>query len=131
MKLLFFDDFKLGILTGDTVVDVSQAVGGIRATGPSACEDSRRSQTHLGKRDAAATARQGTRRPNPAAHGQVYQGYGVENRSRRSIRPNRSSPHSFDVARACISPPRRGGDERGIERSEQSERLNGRRPRWN
>src|ERR671924_1415771 len=34
MKLLFFDDFKLGILKGDTVVDVSQAVGDIPHTGP-------------------------------------------------------------------------------------------------
>ena len=30
MKLLFFDDFKLGVLKGDTVVDVSAAVAGIR-----------------------------------------------------------------------------------------------------
>ncbi len=26
MKLLFFDDFKLGVLKGDAVVDVSQVV---------------------------------------------------------------------------------------------------------
>ena len=26
MKLLFFDDFKLGVLKGDTVVDVSAVV---------------------------------------------------------------------------------------------------------
>src|SRR5881296_2727644 len=34
MKLLFFDDFKLGVLKGDTVVDVSQAVREIPHTGP-------------------------------------------------------------------------------------------------
>jgi 2-keto-4-pentenoate hydratase/2-oxohepta-3-ene-1,7-dioic acid hydratase in catechol pathway len=34
MKLLFFDDFKLGVLNGDTVVDVSQLVQDIPHTGP-------------------------------------------------------------------------------------------------
>ena len=34
MKLLFFDDFKLGVLKGDAVVDVSQAVREIPHTGP-------------------------------------------------------------------------------------------------
>ena len=34
MKLLFFDDFKLGVLEGDTVHDVSFAVRGIPHTGP-------------------------------------------------------------------------------------------------
>ena len=34
MKLLFFDDFKLGVLKGDTVVEVSQAVRDIPHTGP-------------------------------------------------------------------------------------------------
>jgi len=34
MKLLFFDDFKLGVLKGDSVVDVSQAVRDIPHTGP-------------------------------------------------------------------------------------------------
>ncbi|HEV8615151.1 MAG TPA: fumarylacetoacetate hydrolase family protein [Methylomirabilota bacterium] len=34
MKLLFFDDFKLGVLKGDTVVDVSQAVQNVPHTGP-------------------------------------------------------------------------------------------------
>ena len=34
MKLLFFDDFKLGALRGDTVVDVSQCVHDIPHTGP-------------------------------------------------------------------------------------------------
>jgi 2-keto-4-pentenoate hydratase/2-oxohepta-3-ene-1,7-dioic acid hydratase in catechol pathway len=34
MKLLFFDDFKLGVVKGDTVVDVSQWVGDIPHTGP-------------------------------------------------------------------------------------------------
>ena len=34
MKLLFFDDFKLGVVKGNTVVDVSQAVRDIPHTGP-------------------------------------------------------------------------------------------------
>lgn len=34
MRLLFFDDFRLGVLKGDTVVDVSQAVQEIPHTGP-------------------------------------------------------------------------------------------------
>src|SRR2546426_12513297 len=34
MKLLFFDDFKLGVLRGDAVVDVSDAVKDIPHTGP-------------------------------------------------------------------------------------------------
>src|SRR5713226_5490389 len=34
MKLLFFDDFKLGVLNGDTVVDVSQVVRDIPHTAP-------------------------------------------------------------------------------------------------
>ena len=34
MKLLFFDDFKLGVLEGDAVLDVSFAVRGIPHTGP-------------------------------------------------------------------------------------------------
>ena len=34
MKLMYLDDFKLGVLTGDTVVDVSAAVQDIPHTGP-------------------------------------------------------------------------------------------------
>jgi 2-keto-4-pentenoate hydratase/2-oxohepta-3-ene-1,7-dioic acid hydratase in catechol pathway len=34
MKLLYFDDFRLGVLKGDAVVDVSKAVKGIPHTGP-------------------------------------------------------------------------------------------------
>jgi 2-keto-4-pentenoate hydratase/2-oxohepta-3-ene-1,7-dioic acid hydratase in catechol pathway len=34
MKLLFFDDFKLGVLKGDAVVDVSETVKTIPHTGP-------------------------------------------------------------------------------------------------
>jgi len=34
MRLLFFDDFKLGVLTGETVVDVSAVVERIPHTGP-------------------------------------------------------------------------------------------------
>jgi len=34
MKLLYFDDFKLGVLKGDAVVDVSAEVKGISHTGP-------------------------------------------------------------------------------------------------
>ena len=34
MKLVFFDDFKLGVVKGETVVDVSGAVSGIEHTSP-------------------------------------------------------------------------------------------------
>ena len=34
MKILFFDDFRLGVLNGDTVVDVSSLVRDIPHTGP-------------------------------------------------------------------------------------------------
>ena len=34
MKLMFFDDFKLGVVKGDTVVDVSKLVKDIPHTGP-------------------------------------------------------------------------------------------------
>ena len=34
MKLLFFDDFKLGVLEGETVFDVSPVVREIPHTGP-------------------------------------------------------------------------------------------------
>jgi len=34
MKILYFDDYKLGVLKGDTVVDVSAVVQGIPHTGP-------------------------------------------------------------------------------------------------
>ncbi|MGH7312655.1 MAG: fumarylacetoacetate hydrolase family protein, partial [Candidatus Rokuibacteriota bacterium] len=34
MKLLFFDDFKLGVLKGDAVVDVSSVVAEVPHTGP-------------------------------------------------------------------------------------------------
>ena len=34
MKLLFFDDFKLGVLHGDSVVDVSHLVRELPHTGP-------------------------------------------------------------------------------------------------
>ena len=34
MKLMYFDDFKLGVVKGDSVVDVSQAVKDIPHTGP-------------------------------------------------------------------------------------------------
>jgi len=34
VKILYFDDFKLGVLKGDTVVDVSKVVKGIPHTGP-------------------------------------------------------------------------------------------------
>jgi len=34
MKLVFFDDFKLGVVKGDTVVDMSNAVSGIEHSSP-------------------------------------------------------------------------------------------------
>ncbi len=41
MKILFFDDYKLGVLKGDTVVDVSSVVHDIPHTRP-ARSDQRR-----------------------------------------------------------------------------------------
>ena len=34
MKLAFFDDYKLGVVVGDKIVDVSAVVKGIKALGP-------------------------------------------------------------------------------------------------
>ncbi len=34
MKLVFYDDFKLGAMKGDTVVDLTDAVSGINHTSP-------------------------------------------------------------------------------------------------
>src|SRR5271155_1041630 len=34
MKLAFFDDYKLGVVVGDKIVDVSSATKGIKALGP-------------------------------------------------------------------------------------------------
>src|SRR5262245_28044915 len=34
MKIMYFDDYKLGVLKGDTVVDVTAVVQGIPHTGP-------------------------------------------------------------------------------------------------
>ncbi len=34
MKLIYFDDYKLGVLKGDAVVDVSSLVKSIPHTGP-------------------------------------------------------------------------------------------------
>ena len=34
MKLVFFDDFKLGVVKGDNVVDVREAISGIAQTSP-------------------------------------------------------------------------------------------------
>ena len=34
MKLAFFDDYKLGVVVGDKIVDVSAVVKGITALGP-------------------------------------------------------------------------------------------------
>ena len=34
MKLVFFDDFNLGVVKDDTVIDVSGAVSGIEHTSP-------------------------------------------------------------------------------------------------
>lgn len=34
MKLLFFDDYRLGVIKGDTVVDVSRMVSDIPNMGP-------------------------------------------------------------------------------------------------
>ena len=34
MKLAFFDDYKLGVVVGDKIVDVSAVAKGIKALGP-------------------------------------------------------------------------------------------------
>ena len=34
MKLAFFDDYKLGVVVGDKIVDVSSVAKGIKALGP-------------------------------------------------------------------------------------------------
>jgi 2-keto-4-pentenoate hydratase/2-oxohepta-3-ene-1,7-dioic acid hydratase in catechol pathway len=34
MKLAFFDDYKLGVVVGDKIVDVSAVTKGIKALGP-------------------------------------------------------------------------------------------------
>src|SRR6201999_2514247 len=34
MKLAFFDDYKLGVVVDDKIIDVSSAVKGIKALGP-------------------------------------------------------------------------------------------------
>ena len=34
MKLVFYDDFKLGVMNGDTVVDAASAVSGIHHHSP-------------------------------------------------------------------------------------------------
>ena len=34
MKLAFFDNYKLGVVVGDKIVDVSAVVKGIKALGP-------------------------------------------------------------------------------------------------
>ena len=34
MKLAFFDNYKLGVVVGDKIVDVSGVVKGIKAMGP-------------------------------------------------------------------------------------------------
>ena len=34
MKLAFFDDYKLGVVIGDKIVDVSAVAKGIKALGP-------------------------------------------------------------------------------------------------
>jgi 2-keto-4-pentenoate hydratase/2-oxohepta-3-ene-1,7-dioic acid hydratase in catechol pathway len=61
MKLLFFDDFKLGVLKGESVVDVSDAVRDIRETQP---QDLMRSvieqfDVYRGKLESAASASSG------------------------------------------------------------------------
>jgi 2-keto-4-pentenoate hydratase/2-oxohepta-3-ene-1,7-dioic acid hydratase in catechol pathway len=61
MKLLFFDDFKLGVLNGDQVVDVSDAVKDIPRVGPQDVINGVISgwATYKGKLEAAAKAGKG------------------------------------------------------------------------
>jgi 2-keto-4-pentenoate hydratase/2-oxohepta-3-ene-1,7-dioic acid hydratase in catechol pathway len=61
MKLLFFDDFKLGVLNGDQVVDVSDAVKDISRVGPQDVINGVITgwATYKGKLEAAAKAGRG------------------------------------------------------------------------
>ena len=61
MKILFFDDFRLGVLKGDSVVDVSQVVRDIPHTGPSNLISGliERFADYRGALDRAATAGNG------------------------------------------------------------------------
>ncbi len=61
MKLLFFDDFKLGVLNGDQVVDVSDAVKDIPRVGPQDVLNGVIAgwATYKGKLEAAAKAGKG------------------------------------------------------------------------
>src|SRR5713226_3157633 len=61
MKLLFFDDFKLGVLNGDQVVDVSDAVKDIPRVGPQDVINGVITgwATYKGKLEAAAKAGRG------------------------------------------------------------------------
>jgi len=61
MKLLFFDDFKLGVLNGDQVVDVSDAVKDIPRVGPQDVINGVIAgwATYKGKLEAAAKAGKG------------------------------------------------------------------------
>ncbi len=61
MKLLFFDDFKLGVLNGDQVVDVSDAVKDIPRVGPQDVLNGVIAgwATYKGKLEAAAKAGRG------------------------------------------------------------------------
>ena len=61
MKLLFFDDFKLGVLNGDQVVDVSDAVKDIPRVGPQDVINGVITgwATYRGKLEAAAKAGRG------------------------------------------------------------------------
>ena len=61
MKLLFFDDFKLGVLNGDQVVDVSDAVKDIPRVGPQDVLNGVITgwATYKGKLEAAAKAGKG------------------------------------------------------------------------
>ena len=69
MKLLFFDDFKLGVLNGDQVVDVSDAVKDIPRVGPQDVINGVITgwATYKGKLEAAAKAGGGAWRPDLGA----------------------------------------------------------------
>src|SRR5437762_10260879 len=57
MKLLFFDDYKLGVLKGDSIVDVSAVVRDIPHTGPGDLINGliARFASYRGKLDAASS----------------------------------------------------------------------------
>src|SRR4026207_784123 len=73
MKLIFFDDFKLGVLRGDAVVDVSDVVREVPYTGPHDLINGliERFGTYRRPLENAARGAGGARPPGSGRHGRV------------------------------------------------------------